>query len=162
MANSENESILVRDMHPGEEALLVAMTIATFEKVSVAKNICDRFGDMNSHPWSDHKADHVMGDLAKADVVLVAEEAGAVMAFATLHYDRKYSTGIIGHLAVAAQKQGRGLGRTMVRAALERFRTEGLESARIAGLEQNERARALYESEGFIEVAREVILFRRL
>lgn len=154
--------IPIRDMRPGEEALIVSLTLDVWEKVSIAKNICDWLGGINGHPWTDHKADQILADLNKADVVLVAETADALVAFATLLYDPKYAVGVVGHLGVARDVQNRGLGREMLRAALARMRRDGMKYARIDTLEQNPRALHLYPSEGFREMARTVHFFQPL
>ena len=158
----DRDALVIREMRPGEQAFLVALTLEIWDKVSVAKNITDRLGSINGHPWTDHKADQVLMDVDSAEVVLVGEMDGRIVAFATLRYDRKYSTGTVGHLGVASDVQGAGLGRRMLRAALDRFRRDGLTLARIDTLAQNDRARKLYQSEGFTEVGRSIHLFRPL
>ncbi len=153
----------IREMRPGEEAALVALALSVWAPASMAKNITDAWGPINGHPWTDHKADQLLGDIDSADSVLVAESPdGAAASFVTLRFDRKYATGTIGHLAVAADLQGKGLGRRMIRESLARFRREGLKYARIDALVQNERAWGLYQSEGFVEVAKTTHLFQPL
>jgi len=162
VSEKDAAALTVREMRPGEEAFCVALTLSVWEKVSVLKNATDRFGCVNGHPWTDHKADQILSELNRADVVLVGELGGVPVTFATLLYDRKYSTGMIGHLGVSAEVQNKGLGRAMVRAALDRMRRDGLKCARIESLVQNPRACHLYQSEGFEEVGRSVIFFRPL
>lgn len=162
MSAPTHEDIVIREMAAGEEAFVVALTVSIWAEVNVAKNIIDRFGPLDGHQWMEHKADQILAELNKADVVMVADRGGEIVGFATLLYDRKYSTGAIGHLGVAQGLQNKGLGRRMLRLALDRIRRDGLKSARIDALAQNPRAIHLYESEGFAEVARSVHLFRKL
>jgi ribosomal protein S18 acetylase RimI-like enzyme len=130
--------------------------------VSIAKSITDRFGPLNGHTWTDVKADQLLAELNKAEIVLVAEHSGEIVGFATLLYDAKYALGAVGHLGVASGMQNKGLGRRLLKGAVERFRRDGLKYARIDVLAQNERALHLYQSEGFAEVGRSVHLFRPL
>ncbi len=152
----------IRQMRPGEEALIVDITLSVWQDVSVAKRMCDIIGDINGHPWTDHKADQVLAEMNRSSVILVGEVSGAIAAFATLIYDAKYATGTLGHLGVAAPFQNRGLGRLMIRASLDRMRADGMKIARIDTLAHNERGCHLYPSEGFREVARTVHFFQTL
>ena len=158
----KSPDVIIREARAGEQALLIGLTLSVWDKVSVAKNITDVFGPLNGHPWTDHKADQIAAELGKADVILVGEGGGEILAFATLLYDRKYATGAIGHLGVSAAAQGKGIGRKMVRECLGRMKRDGMRHARIDALVQNERARTLYESEGFREVGRTVHYFQQL
>ena len=149
-------------MRLGDEVHLVALTVSVWEKVSIAKNITDRVGPINGHPWTDHKADQILAELNKADVVLVAEISGQIAAFATLLYDAKYAIGVLGHLGVSRDIQNKGIGRRLVRESLARMRRDGMKYARIDTLAQNPRAAHLYQSEGFIEIARSIHFFQPL
>jgi GNAT superfamily N-acetyltransferase len=149
-------------MRPGEEALIVDITLSVWQDVSIAKNMCDTIGDINGHPWTDQKADHVLADINRSAVVLVGESSGMIAAFATLIYDAKYAIGTLGHLGVAAPFQNKGFGHRMIRASLDRMRADGMKIARIDTLAQNERCCRLYPSEGFREVARTVHFFQTL
>lgn len=158
----KGSGLVVREMRPGEEAVVVSLTLSIWEKVSVAKNITDRFGPLNGHTWTDHKADQILAEINKAEVVLIGELGGQAAAFATLVYDRKYATGAVGHLGVAREFQDKGLGRGMLRECFTRMRRDGLKYARIDTLVQNERGEYLYKSEGFEEVGRTIHMFRPL
>ncbi len=157
-----NADIEIRQMRPGEQEAVVQLVLDTFAEVSVAKNITDRFGPINGHTWQEMKAETTGKDVAGSDVVLVAEAAGEVVAMLTMTYERNASIGHIVHLAVARSQQGRGLGRRMTRKALDRMKSDGLKYARIEALDQNPRARSLYESEGFEEIGLQHLLFRVL
>jgi ribosomal protein S18 acetylase RimI-like enzyme len=162
VSTQESPDVILREMRPGEEAFVVALTVSIWADVSTAKNITDRFGPLNGHLWTEHKADQILAELNKAEIVLIAERDREIVGFATLLYDTKYGIGAVGHLGVANGLQNKGLGRRLLRTALERFRRDGLKYARIDALVQNERAIHLYESEGFSEVGRSVHLFQPL
>lgn len=159
---SAGGDLTIRAMRADEIDDLVRVIVEVFEDVSVAKNTADRFGPLNGYSWEVSKGDAARDDIDSADVVLVGESDGALAAMATIKYDLKFSIGHIGHMAVAAQFQGRGLGRRMVRAAIDRMRADGIRYSSVEALEQNPRAERLYKSEGFTEVARKIMLFRPL
>ncbi len=156
------DDLKIREMRPGETEDLVRLIIDVFKEVSIAKNTVDRFGPLNGHPWDVAKGDAARGDINTADVVLVGELDGRVVTMITAHYDRKFSIAQIVHLAVAKSAQGAGVGRRMLREALERARSDGIRNASIDALEQNPRAEGLYKSEGFAEVGRKIMMFRPL
>lgn len=64
--------------------------------------------------------------------------------------------GFIPNLAVAASCRGQGIGRQLLRRAIEHFRSHGVRVARIETMAQNDVGRHLYPSLGFQEVARQV------
>jgi len=160
LAPADKADFIIREMRAGEQAFVVELVLSIWDKASIFKNICDRYNDINGHPWTDAKADQMMAELDKADVVLIGETGGASVAFATLIYDRKYATGLVGHLGVSRDAQDKGLGRKMLRECLARMKRDGMKYARIDTLVQNPRAAHLYESEGFQEIARSIHMFR--
>jgi len=156
------ENLKIREMRPEEREALVDLIVSVFEKTSIAKNIAESFGAINGLPWQEDKADHARKDLENSDVVLVGEIEGKPAAVLTLTYNRKFATGSMGHLAVAARFQGRGVGRSMLGEGFARLESDGLKYAAIDCLDQNAGAEGLYKSEGFVEVARKVMMFRAL
>ena len=66
------------------------------------------------------------------------------------------SRGCICDLAVAADCQGLGIGRKLIRRALRRFRQLGLHQAKIETIDTNLAGQHLYPQLGFVEVARQI------
>lgn len=60
----------------------------------------------------------------------------------------------LGNVAVMGEVRGRGLGRTLVLAALERVRSRGARECFLEVRESNHTARRLYESLGFVAIGR--------
>ena len=97
----------------------------------------------------------VRGEIA--DAVLVARaESGSLVGLITL--GAAGPTGEIGLLAVREDARGAGVGRALVEAALERFRSSGRRRAEVATQGENASACRLYETCGF-ERAREQTVF---
>ncbi|HKA13528.1 MAG TPA: GNAT family N-acetyltransferase [Myxococcota bacterium] len=101
-------------------------------------------------------------------VVLVAEEAGAVVGFLTLWTrfrssepdDDPSEHGFVSDLVVSAPHRRRGIGRSLLNAAQARAREAGARVVRLSVKAGNAGARSLYEAEGF--AAREICLEKRL
>jgi len=158
----ESGELSIREMKPGEGGEVIGLVEETFGRTSVPAAVEARFGAINGRSWREVMGDVARGCLDECDVVLVGEVGGRPVAMATLDYNRKYSRGHVGLLAVAEDHQGRGIGREMVRAALSRMRDDRLRYAAIETLSKNERAARLYESEGFEEVGRQIQYFQVL
>ncbi|MGY1636090.1 GNAT family N-acetyltransferase [Geodermatophilus sp. SYSU D00742] len=76
---------------------------------------------------------------------LVAERDGRVVGFARADAD----TGEVGYLYVDPDEQGRGTGRLLLAAVLERLRAAGHRRARLRTEERNTGPRRFYESAGW-------------
>lgn len=86
----------------------------------------------------------------EAENFLVAEEDGAFLGY--IDAQTVLDEGYIGNLAVSAEQRGRGIGRALLHALLERHRGT-LSFLTLEVRESNGPARRLYEREGFHAVA---------
>lgn len=82
---------------------------------------------------------------------LAVEHGGRIVGFCMWGINPADDSGWIGGLVIDRDHQGRGLGRASVRAAIEFLRDKGCESFALSYSEDNEVARGLYGSLGFIE-----------
>ena len=96
-------------------------------------------------------------DNVDADIVLVEEAAtGELVGFCNCDMGRR--DGKLGDhaelwsIGVRPDRQGRGLGRQLVRAGVERVRSLGIPNVGLSVNGRNESALGLYESEGFVRV----------
>ena len=99
--------------------------------------------------------------------LLVAELGGAYAGFIFWYAARKpwYAPDVdryarISDLHVVSDSQGKGIGHALLREALANIRAEGIVTVFLETDENNERARNLYQSEGFVPVAPSVVRFR--
>jgi ribosomal protein S18 acetylase RimI-like enzyme len=86
--------------------------------------------------------------------VLVAEVDDSIAGFISLSEKKHWSGQVdayIGELVVAPALEGRGIGSTLVRSAIDWSRQRGLERITLTTGVRNRRARDLYESLGFEE-----------
>ena len=154
----------IRPFQPADRAAIEAITCEAFEGVSIDRNVEQRFGAIAGHDWKWRKLRQIEDDLeAKTGQVLVAEnEHSQVVGYITTRIDRLTGVGFIPNLAVRGAERGQGIGRRLIAAALDLFRAEGLQLARIETLEQNRVGRHLYPACGFVEVARQIHFAMRL
>lgn len=139
------------------------ITVESFEGVSIDEGIEREWGPVGGHDWRWRKARHLDVDVRRPEAaVFVAHRGDAVVGYITTWIDREAGIGHIPNLAVDASARGLGLGRRLIEHALEHFRAEKLDCAKIETLEQNTAGNHLYPAMGFREVARQVHFVARL
>ena len=136
---------------------LKSITAEAFAGVSVDWLIERQFGVLGTD-WVARKTAHIDADVAtNADGVLVAvDDSGAVTGYVTCHLDTATRLGRIANLAVRADCRGHGLGRSLIRAALDYFRENGMTHAKIETLANNAVGAHLYSDMGFQEMGRQI------
>jgi RimJ/RimL family protein N-acetyltransferase len=94
--------------------------------------------------------------IQRADRSFVMERDGRTLGFAALLKDKEHEgRWWMGHVVVAAEARGLGLGQSFVRALLKTAKTiEELQEIRLSVFRENRGARRAYYRCGFIEVAR--------
>lgn len=136
---------------------VIQLTLDAFAHVSFESNIQSEFGFVNGLSWQERKADHIRADFSDPDGrILLANESGKTIGFVSIRLNRKSQIGVIANLAVNASARNEGVGRLLIRSAIELMRAESMELARIETLDQNEIGQSLYPKLGFREVARQI------
>lgn len=148
----------IRSYQPTDLSVLQEMTAAAFDGVSIDQGMEQIFGRVAGRDWQWRKQRHIADDAERdVDGILVLESPeGRIAGFVSTAADQESGIGHIANLVVAAPCRGRGYGRELLAAALDRFRSLGLSHARIETLVQNDVGRGLYESIGFREIARQI------
>jgi ribosomal protein S18 acetylase RimI-like enzyme len=147
----------IRPFAPDDLPRIQAITVASFEGVSIDRNIEAQFGLVAGKDWRARKARDVTTDCeVQPEGVFVAEVDGEVVGYVTTRLDRFTGIGRIPNLAVDASRRGIGIGTRLIEHALQWMREQGMAMARIETLVQNERGQALYPRFGFREVARQI------
>ena len=85
-----------------------------------------------------------------------------MVGFACNRLYRHRSVGHVTNVAVTPEFQGKGVGKALIDASLERFREKGARYVRIETLQQNAKGLNCYPSLGFKEVGRQVYFFKEL
>jgi ribosomal protein S18 acetylase RimI-like enzyme len=145
------------DDYPAVERLV----LEAFEPITWLKAQDIKYGPLNGLDWQARWRLRVQKAFA-AQIVLLGEVEGALSAVSTSSVDRGISLAYIDILAVACSQQQHGHGREMLKETLHYLRKLGMRYVHLDCLTGNSRANALYESEGFEEVARHIRWFREL
>jgi ribosomal protein S18 acetylase RimI-like enzyme len=149
--------MLIRPYRPEDLPRVRAITVDSFEGVSIDRNIEREFGEVAGKDWRERKARDVSTDCeVQPEGVFVAEEGGEVLGYVTTRLDRFTGIGRIPNLAVDERARGQGLGTQLIDHAIAYMRQQGMAMAKIEPLVQNERGQALYPRFGFREVARQI------
>ena len=151
-------SISIRTFRDEDLPSLKAITVEAFEPVSIDRNIEHQVGGpINGRDWRWRKAKHLDDDVRRDPTgIFVAQSDEKIIGYITTWNDPEASVGYIPNLAVDHNFRGQGLGRKLIKHALDHFRSIGLQYARIETLDQNEVGQKLYPSLGFSEVARQI------
>jgi ribosomal protein S18 acetylase RimI-like enzyme len=148
---------MIRNYKPSDLQTLRQITAICFEKVSIDKNIEDRFGRIGDMDWEERKMSHIDDDAAaNPDGLFVAEVEAEIAGYITTRLNHSTRIGGIPNLAVLPQFQRRGIGRRLIEKALAYLQAEGMLYARIETLEQNPIGTSFYPAMGFTEVARQI------
>lgn len=146
-----------RAFGPADLERLKQITSLTFGPVSIDGNMQRILGAFGEGDWKTRKSAAIAEDCAlQPDGVFVAESEGLVVGYITTRLNRISRIGWIPNLAVDPAHQGRGLGRGLIEYAVEFFKSQGMEVAKIETLEQNPVGQKLYPACGFVEVARQI------
>ena len=154
----------IRTYCPDDLASLKEITATCFEGVSIDRNIEKLFGCISDHDWRWRKLRHIDADVAAehAQGVFVCQLEEQVVGYITTRVDHESKIGWIPNTAVLPAFQGRGIGKSLMQTALDFFRQQGMECAKIETLEQNEIGSHFYPGMGFQEVARQIHYAMRL
>ena len=153
---------MIRLFRESDRERLKTITAEVFGPAAVDYYLERRFGPIQGHDWAWRKVRHIDDDIrSNAGGVFVYENAdppgpGIVVGYITVTVDRAAGIGRIPNLAVAAEAQGRGVGRALVEHALEYLRSEGILLARVETLEGNAAGEYLYPTLGFERVIRQL------
>ena len=155
-----------RVFEPTDLLRLQQITIDSFEGVSIDRNMEREFGGFGEGTWADRKAAAIAEDCRlQPDGVFVATckaDQGRVVGYITTRLNRVSKVGWIPNLAIEPSHQAHGLGHALIAHALEFFREQGMEIAKIETLEQNPIGQKLYPRLGFQPVARQIHFAMRL
>ncbi len=83
-------------------------------------------------------------------IIFLAEAGGFAQVYPSFSSTRLARTWVLNDLFVAPEARGSGTGRALLRAVVEAAREAGAVAVSLATQHENERAQALYESEGFV------------
>lgn len=112
-----------------------------------------------TRPWNDPHADIALARRGPHSTILVARSGGAIVGSAMVGHDGH--RGWVYYLAVEPELQGRGLGRTLLRAVEDWLRARAIPKLMLLVRPDNEKVRGFYQAEGYQEEPR-IVFSRRL
>jgi ribosomal protein S18 acetylase RimI-like enzyme len=147
-------TLRLRAVRRDDTAGIVALMRAVFKSAAIDARIAARFG---GPPWHRVKMGAVRRQLADNPAgCFVAVTGDRIVGYVSTSVNVVADRGWIIDLAVAAEYQGRGLGRRLINRALDHFRALGLHHAKIETLDTNLAGQHLYPALGFVEIARQI------
>ena len=137
--------VVLRPISPGEDlGRYVAMINASFADHPTYFHLdADDVARAHAAPGFDHEGIALLAATGQPD---------APIAFVRTYVesdDAGVPAGVVGHVGVLPAWRGRGLGRVLLRWALRRFSSLGLDRAELSVVAANESALRLYATEGF-------------
>jgi len=150
--------VRIRTYREDDRTRLHEITAASFQDASIHGMLERLYGPLRGTTWAERKCVEIDADIAhEAEGVLVVEDDdGTVVGYITTTTDETSGIGRIPNLAVAPGQQGRGIGKALINAALDRLDQAGMELVKIETLATNETGQALYPRFGFQELVRQI------
>jgi len=154
---ADADEIIIRQARADDLEAIVAVTAEVFRPFSMEAHIQKAVGNAGGQDWLQVKTAEIERDRrADPEGCFVAERGGRVVGYVTSALSPFVSRGRIADLAVAADCQGRAVGRRLIETAIARFRRLGLKQAKIETLTCNPVGQHLYPAVGFTEVVRQI------
>ena len=153
--------LVFRPAQPSEFPQLERMVIDSFEPITWFRKLDARVGPLNGKDWRTRWQSR-MRRVFETQIVLVGENQDELAAMSSGTFDAEAALGYIDLLAVDRRFQRRGYGREMLRGMMRHLKSLGAQYVYLDCLTDNDNANALYRSEGFEDMARQIHWFRKL
>ncbi len=154
--------LTIREAAEAEKPEVADLICRCFEPITMFRRIEQEIGPLNGRDWKQRLRAKVETSVGMRTVLVGLDGAGKIVASALGGYDPAFRLAFLDMLAVAPERHGQGHGGEMVRAFEAWALEQGAEAAHLDCLTDNDAGNALYKREGFQEVARQLIWFKRL
>ena len=139
----------IRKFRSEDLSQILAMTRECWDGVSYDQVWEKTFGKGDKN-WWEYKADSLKKFIqAHPEWVLVAEEDGTILGYATYSINRERKIGEVLNNAVHPKHRGKGVGGALHRRVLEELKKEGMKFAHLVTSSLTPSAVKMYESAGF-------------
>ena len=141
---------MIRTAEPKDLDAILEITRRAWAGRCVAFLLEECHGPIAGRPWHAHKCDEIR-KMCESDwsKVLVWEEDGRVVGYASWWYDPERRVGEVGNNAVDPDFQGRGIATALIRRVVETLRAQGARTLVVVTFTTNDPARRVYEKMGF-------------
>jgi len=134
---------------------IVSLTEKSWEGATFAELLEKKYGIIEGKRWYEYKGKEIENFRKNnLDKVLVAEENGKVVGYATYHLDKDRKIGTVGNNAVHPDFRGRGIGSALHKEVLKELKNADMKIAVVSTLEVDKPAQHIYEKHNFKEIAR--------
>ena len=151
----------IREASPADYDDVENMVVESFKPITWARTLDQRFGPLNGMDWRARWRLRLQKIFAE-QIVLLGEADRVLVAMASGTIEKPTALAYIDLLAVAPGCQGHGYGRAMLNGCISHMRSLGAAYIHLDCLTNNDHANALYQAEGFEEVARQIRWFRKI
>lgn len=148
----------IRQYQETDRKRLHEITSSSFRDASIDGKLEGMYGRLRGTTWAERKCVQIDDDIKfEPEGVLVAEDDdGTILGYITTYTDESSGVGRIPNLAVAPEAQGKGVGTSLINAAIDRFEEAGMELIKIETLATNDAGQGLYPRFGFEEIVRQI------
>jgi ribosomal protein S18 acetylase RimI-like enzyme len=146
---------------PAEFPQLEKMVIDSFEPITWFKKLDARVGPLNGRDWRTRWQER-MRHIFESEIILLGQANGELAAMSSGTLDLPNGLAYIDLLAVDQRFRRLGYGREMLRGMMDHMKGLGARYVHLDCLTDNGTANALYQAEGFQEVARHIRWFREI
>lgn len=150
--------VTLRGYAPSDRQSVADITAGAWGGVSLAERRQLLLGTtVGGREWWEHKVSEVLHLCDTApERVLVGTVGDEVVGYSSWGVDASGTVGTVGNNAVDPAFRGRGYGRRLVQAAVDRLVAQRVEVLQVQTLVDDEPARRIYEGLGFEEIGRTV------
>jgi len=146
---------------PADLPRLVEISLASFGAITWQRTVDRLFGPLNGHDWQERWRRRVETVL-REQTILVLEESGEILGYASGTVDEALGLGHLEILAVDAAAQGKGHGRRLLQDFERHCFSRGARHLTLESLTDNEPANELYRREGYQAVAQHFNWFKKI
>jgi len=141
---------MIRTAEPKDLDAILDITRRAWAGRCVAFLLEQRHGPVGGKPWHEHKCDEIRS-MCESDwsKVLVWDEDGRVVGYASWTYRPERRVGEVGNNAVHPDFQGRGIATALITRVVETLREQGARQLVVVTFTTNVPARRVYEKMGF-------------
>ena len=145
-----------------DRAAVVDLLCRAFEPITWFQRAEAKFGPLNGRSWRRRFRARAEKAVESQTALVGVDGRQRIMACAVGGYDPAFRLAFLDLIAVEPECQGSGYGRRLLQAFEGWAREQGAEALNLDCLTDNDGGNALYVSEGFEEVARQIRWFKRL
>jgi ribosomal protein S18 acetylase RimI-like enzyme len=148
-----SDEVVIRRAEPGDGASIGLVHVRTWQSAYRGLLPQPFLNGLDAHQRGDYWEHYLSEGIQPGEEVVVAEEEGTVVGFASVGPSRDEDAngeGEVWAIYLSADRWGQGIGKALMDAALDSLRQAGFTVATLWVLDANERARRFYETGAWV------------